>query len=179
MSDTDRSAKDTSVKDIQTQEIGAGEPDKKKWPDCCLDCTHNWQSKDLTPDSNELLNIFLMVLGGFTILYGLFQQFPDLFPWLTGLASNPDFQTFVGVLGGMHIILGGFALIAGIGMFREQEWAWGMSLMVLTFIIANTIMTIISTPFDWANIGFWLQLLSLGFAIIGIPWLLATKARYT
>ncbi len=158
--------------------LAAGEPKTKKWPDCCQDCTHEWQSKELTPDSNELLNIFLIVLGGLTILYGIFQQFPDLMPWLSTLASDPAFQTFVGILGGMHIILGGFAFIAGIGMFKEQEWAWGMSLMVLAFIIANTIYSFISTPFNLGNIGFWLQLISLAFAVIGIPWLLATKARY-
>ena len=52
-------------------ELSAGEPKTKKWPDCCNDCTHEWQSLELTPDSNELLNIFLIVLGGLTILYGL------------------------------------------------------------------------------------------------------------
>ncbi|MFX1295705.1 MAG: hypothetical protein ACFFD2_12745 [Promethearchaeota archaeon] len=54
--------------------------------------------------------------------------------------------------------------------------------MVLTFIVINTVSTFISTisggTFSLANIGFWLQLLALGFAILGIPWLLATKARY-
>jgi hypothetical protein len=167
---------------MEEQELSAGEPESKKWPACCEDCTHEWQSKELTPDSNELLNIFLMILGGLTVLYGLFYYFPDLFPWLQGITTNPDFQTFIGVLGTSNIILGVFALLAGIGLFQEQEWAWGMGLMVLTFIVANTIQTIISTiaggSFSVANLGFWLQIISLAFAVLGIPWLLATKARY-
>lgn len=158
-----------------------GEPSKKTWPDCCGECTHDWQSKALTPDSNELLNIFLMILGGLTVLYGLFLYFPEIFPFLGGLV-NPAVLTFMGVLGSSMLILGAFALLAGIGMFKEQEWAWGMALMVLVFIIANTVTTVISYitggTFDWGNIGMWLQIVSLVFAVIGIPWLLATKARY-
>jgi len=167
---------------MSDKDVGAGEPKEKKWPECCEDCTHDWQSKELTPDSNELLNIFLLILGGLTCLYGLFYYFPDLFPWLENITTNSDFQTFIGVLGTSNIILGVFALLAGIGLFQEQEWAWGMALMVLTFIIANTLQTVITTiaggSFSFANIGFWIQIISLAFAVIGIPWLLATKARY-
>jgi len=54
--------------------------------------------------------------------------------------------------------------------------------VVLTFIIANTLTTIIAYivngTFDWVNLGMWLQIVALGFALVGIPWLLATKARY-
>ena len=159
-----------------------GEPNKKTWPDCCNECSHEWQSKALIPDSNELLNIFLMILGGLTVLYGLFYYFPDMFAFLGTIVNEPAMQTFMGVLGSSMIILGAFALLAGIGMFQEQEWAWGMALMVLVFIIANTLTTVIATltggTFDWGNIGMWLQLVSLVIAVIGIPWLLATKARY-
>lgn len=162
--------------------MSEGEPNKKTWPDCCKECSHEWQSKALIPDSNELLNIFLMILGGLTLTYGIFYYFPGMFPWLQDITTNPDFQTFIGVLGSSNVILGVFALLAGIGMFQEQEWAWGMALMVLTFIIANTLSTVIAMvaggSFDWANIGMWLQLVSIIVAVIGIPWLLATKARY-
>ncbi|MFX1295704.1 MAG: hypothetical protein ACFFD2_12740 [Promethearchaeota archaeon] len=105
------------------RDLDIGEPKDKKWPVCCDDCTHEWQSKALTPDSNELLNIFLIVLGGLTILYGLFYYFPDLFPFLSDLAGSAEFQTFIGVLGTSNIILGGFSFIAGIGLFREQEYS--------------------------------------------------------
>jgi uncharacterized integral membrane protein len=58
----------------------------------------------------------------------------------------------------------------------------GMALMVLVFIIANTISTVINYiiggTFSVTNIIMWLQIISIVFAIIGIPWLLATKARY-
>lgn len=159
-----------------------GQPKNKAWPECCKDCTHEWQSKELTPDSNELLNIFLMILGGLTILYGLFYYFPSTFAFLGVVVTDPSMVTFMGVLGTSNIILGAFAFLAGIGMFKEQEWAWGMALMVLVFIIANTLSTVIGFLIGgvawWLSIGNWFQLVSIVFAILGIPWLLATKARY-
>jgi cytochrome b subunit of formate dehydrogenase len=158
-----------------------GEPKQKSWPECCADCTHDWQSKELTPDSNELLNIFLMILGGIAILYGLMTYFPAIFSGLS-IIFTPEVLAFMGVLGTSNLILGAFALLAGIGMFKEQEWAWGMALMVLVFIIANTISAVINYiiggAFNWQNIIMWLQIISCVVAVIGIPWLLATKARY-
>ena len=101
---------------------GPGEPSAKKWPDCCDECTHDWQSKELTPDSNELLNIFLLILGGLAILYALMTYFPTIF---AGFLLPPDLVAWISVLGPSSFILGAFAFLAGIGMFKEQEWAWG------------------------------------------------------
>ncbi|HUX99435.1 MAG TPA: hypothetical protein VMV49_07780 [Candidatus Deferrimicrobium sp.] len=158
-----------------------GEPKQKSWPECCEDCTHQWQAKELTPDSNELLNIFLMILGGLCILFGLMIYFPEIFSGLA-IIFPAEVMAFMGILGTSQLILGGFALLAGIGMFKEQEWAWGMALMVLIFIIANTISAvinyIITPPFQWDNIIMWIQIASCVIAAIGVPWLLATKARY-
>jgi hypothetical protein len=159
--------------------VDKGEPKSKSWPECCKSCTHEWQSKELTPDSNELLNIFLMILGGLAILIAFMGYFPTIF---AGITLPPDVIAWISVLGPSSIIMGGFALLAGIGMFKEQEWAWGMALVVLIFIIANTIGFVINLvmlgAFDWTSIIFWLQLVSVVFAVLGIPWLLATKARY-
>ena len=158
-----------------------GEPSKKSWPECCDDCTHDWQSKALTPDSNELLNIFLIILGGLAIFYGLMTYFPAIFAGL-GIPVPAEVIAFINTLGTSYFILGIFAFLSGVGMFKEQEWAWGMALMVLTFIIATNIGAIISYivggTFDVANVIMWLQIVSIAFAVIGIPWLLATKARY-
>ncbi len=162
--------------------MGEKPPEKKSWPDCCEECTHDFQNKATVPDSNELLNIFLIALGILTIIYGINYYFPWLIPGLEAVTGNEAVAAFLGVLGNSMIILGGFALLAGIGMFQEQEWAWGMALMVLVFIIANTIMTVINLIMGgtqwWLNWAAWIQLVSVVVAIIGIPWLLATKARY-
>ncbi|NVM28790.1 MAG: hypothetical protein HWN65_08100 [Candidatus Helarchaeota archaeon] len=156
-------------------------PKSKEWPMCCKeDCTHDFQNKVDIPDSNELLNTFLIIIGILTTLYGIHYYFPDIVPWLAAIGSIEP--TLIGILGTSMIILGGFALLAGIGMFQEQEWAWGMALMVLVFIIVNTIATVggylVGGVAWWSSWGAWLQIVSIIFAVIGIPWLLATKARY-
>ncbi len=158
------------------------EPPNKTWPECCDQCVSDYKNKETLPDSNELLNIFLIVIGGITIIYGLSYYFPYLFPWLQDLITNPDFQTYFTVLGSVNIILGCFAIISGIGMFQEQEWGWGMALMVLVFIIVNALITLINIlvggSFSLDNVSFWIQIISLPFAALGIPWLLGTKERY-
>ncbi len=157
-------------------------PSNKQWPECCDQCVSDWKNKANLPDSNELLNIFLIIIGGITVIYGFSYYFPSLFTWLQDITTNPDFQTYFVVLGSIHVIIGCFSIIAGIGMFQEQEWAWGMALLILTFIIINAIVTLINTvaggSFSLDNISFWIQLISIPFAALGIPWLLATKERY-
>lgn len=98
-----------------------GQPKNKSWPECCKDCTHEWQSKELTPDSNELLNIFLMILGGLAFFIGIMGYFPTIF---AGITLPADLIAWISVLGPTNFILGAFALLAGIGMFKEQEWAF-------------------------------------------------------
>ena len=100
------------------------DPKKKSWPDCCEECTHDWQNKATLPDSNELLNIFLIVLGGLTIIFGIFHFFPDIFAFMGIGIVEPAAQTLLGVFGSRMLILGGWTLIAGIGMFQEQEYVY-------------------------------------------------------
>ena len=170
-------------KAIKNREKNPAEPpSNKQWPGCCEECSSDWKNAANLPDSNELLNIFLIIIGGITVIYGFSYFFPSLFTWLQDITTNPDFQTYFIVLGSIHVILGSFAIIAGVGMFQEQEWAWGMALLILTFIIINAIVTLINTlvggSFSLDNISFWIQVVSVPFAALGIPWLLATKERY-
>ncbi|MFX1293739.1 MAG: hypothetical protein ACFFD2_02600 [Promethearchaeota archaeon] len=157
-------------------------PLNKQWPECCDQCSSDWKNKASLPDSNELLNIFLIIIGGITVIYGLSYYFPSLFTWLQDITTNPDFQTYFILLGSIYVIFGFSAIIAGIGMFQEQEWAWGMALLILAFIMINAIITLITTlaggSFSLYNISFWIQIVSVPFAAFGIPWLLATKERY-
>jgi len=146
-------------------------------------CIHEFKDGTTLPDSNELLNIFLIILGIFYILQGIMYYFPWIFSFGTAgnlmstLIGDPNFAAFAGTLSGNYFVIGGGAFLAGVGMFQEQEWAWGMALIILGIIIAGSIIGVIF-GFAITSVIWWLQVLSLAFAAIGIPWLLATKERY-
>ena len=146
-------------------------------------CIHEFKDGTTLPDSNELLNIFLIILGIFYLMQGILMYFPWLL-YINGNVGNvlgsvflsEGGLAFANTLSGNYIVIGGGALMAGIGMFAEQEWGWGMALIILLIVIFSSIFSVLA--FNWASWIWWVQVLSLVFAIIGIPWLLATKERY-
>lgn len=167
---------------VKGHKQGQGEPASKKWPECCDSCTHNWQSEELTPKHGVIIiNIFLLIIGVISILYALIVYLPTYFAFVLPPEVIVLLTTMGGPLGTITIVLGLFAFIAAIGMFNAQEYAWGMGLMVLAFIIANSftqVWALLTTGAPWTSITFWLQLISVVIAVIGIPWLLARKARF-
>lgn len=135
-------------------------------------------------DSNELLNIILILLG----LVYIFLALMEILGWFgidlgLGWVDIPEAALVLGPQGLVTITLGIFAVIAGIGMFREEEWALGIALVVLAFIIVNAVADIIGLwnasgidfLFDWIN---WITIITLIIAIVGFLWLLATTERY-
>ncbi|TXT66343.1 MAG: hypothetical protein BAJALOKI3v1_30001, partial [Promethearchaeota archaeon] len=81
-------------------------------------------SEEEVKDSNELLNIILILLGAFYV----FLAVVDFLTWagidlalppeITGGAASTQLQAILGSQGLITITLGIFAIIAGIGMFR-------------------------------------------------------------
>ena len=141
-------------------------------------------------DSNELLNILMIILG---LLY-LFKGIMDFLAWggiivpswLSDFATDPDLAvalTFFGSQGLVSIALGFWCLISGIGMFREEEYAMGMGLVVLSIMAISSVTSVIgwiSNPasFDlvyWPN---YVILVSFIVGVIGFLWLLLTYKRY-
>jgi len=168
---------------VKGHKQGEGEPSNKDWPACCDECTHNWQSEALTPKHGVIIiNLFLLVIGVLAIIYGLIVYFPHYFSLVLPSEVVTLLETMGGPLGTITILLGIFAFLAAISMFNAQEYGWGMALVVLSFIIMNSItqvwalLTSGATP--WTSITFWLQLISVIMAVIGIPWLLVTKGRF-
>ena len=118
-------------------------------------------------------------------------NFLPAFVWDTIITGEEGVAAFKGLLGDSALIrtvLGAFCLIAGIGMFQEQEWAWGMAIVLLSVIIVTTggaVISSIVTPiissatFNFWSWAFWIQLIAVSFAALGILWLLATKSRYS
>lgn len=148
------------------------------------------ENKVKKKDSNELLNILMIVLG----LLFLFKGVMDFLAWggiivpswLSDFATDPDLAaalTFFGSQGLISIALGFWCLVAGIGMFREEEYAMGMGLVVLSIMAISGVTAVIgwiSNPasFDlvyWPN---YVVLVSFIVGLLGFVWLLFTYKRY-
>ncbi|MHA1270349.1 MAG: hypothetical protein ACTSPY_11220 [Candidatus Helarchaeota archaeon] len=162
--------------------------EKKKKSNTCeynAYCRHHFKDINEIPDSNELLNAFLIILGGIYVYQAIVQWFGAFLPsWLTGIITYPgvsDVLTILSTFNGTYqLIIGAGALIAGIGLNAEQEWAWGMGLLVLVFIAITSLTGLISivTLGTWLSLTFLIQIVSVAASVLGIFWLLGTKERY-
>ena len=109
------------------------------------------KKKEITKkDSNELLNFLMIILG----LLFLFKGIMDLLAWghiivpswLSDFSDNPDLAaalTFFGSQGLISITLGFWCLVAGIFMMREEEFAMGIGLVVLSIMAVQGVTAII------------------------------------
>jgi hypothetical protein len=145
-------------------------------------------SEEEVKDSNELLNIILILLGGFYVFLAIvdfltWAGFPlALPPEITGGAASSQLQAILGSQGLITITLGVFAIIAGIGMFREEEWALGIGLVVLAIISVNSVADLIgiigaggSWWLVWVN---YITIVALIIGVVGFFWLVFTTERY-
>ncbi|MHA1729702.1 MAG: hypothetical protein ACTSWY_13375 [Promethearchaeota archaeon] len=142
------------------------------------------------PDSNELLNIIMMVLGVLFIIQGvlnILSWFGVLTPgWLTAITSGDSGQAAMALLGQSGLVttlLGVWCFISGVGMMREEEWAWGVALIVLSIMFVNALGSLIGwitapTTFEIGNFTTWITLIGLIVAVLGFLWLIFTKKRY-
>ncbi|MHA2472710.1 MAG: hypothetical protein ACXAES_05695 [Promethearchaeota archaeon] len=135
-------------------------------------------------DSNELLNILMIVIGLLFIL----KAVTELLAWAgilvpSWLTAGDEALSIFGGQGVISILLGFWCFVSGIGMFKEEEYAMGMGLVVLSIMAAVGIMAIvgwISAPstFDGA---YWPNYIIIGATIVGVLgfiWLLMTYKRY-
>ncbi|TFF97902.1 MAG: hypothetical protein EU541_07585 [Promethearchaeota archaeon] len=141
-------------------------------------------SEEKVKDSNELLNIILIILGIFYIFIAVMEFLAGAgilsLELYTGSEVSAAMSATLGGRGLLAFVLGVFAVIAGIGMFREEEWALGMALVILAIIVVNSISQIwglIGGQF-LTSISFWISLVALIIAAIGFVWLLFTTERY-
>ncbi|MFW9876938.1 MAG: hypothetical protein ACFFG0_27915, partial [Candidatus Thorarchaeota archaeon] len=97
--------------------------------------------------------------------------------------SNPAIVaalTILGPSGIVSIVLGFWCLVSGIGMFREEEYAMGMGLVVLSVMAVQTLSVMLS----WGGIEWWTNwinyIIIAAFIIgaVGFFWLVFTYKRY-
>lgn len=145
-------------------------------------------SKTKVKSSNKFLNI-LIILVGLLFIFQALIYILTIFNVITPTGWLADLIVTVGgafALGGnslLFAVIGLWCLISGIGMFKDAEWAMGQALVVLSIIVATTILTVIGWIFDWASFytNLWTNILTLASFIIGVIgfiWLFATRKRY-
>lgn len=147
------------------------------------------KQKEKKKDSNELLNFLMIILG----LLFLFKGVMDFLAWAgiiypswLDIASTPELAaalTLFGSQGLISIALGFWCLVAGIGMFREEEYAMGIGLVVLSIMALTGLTSVIgwvSNPasFDLAYWPNYIVLIAFIVGVLGFVWLLVTYKRY-
>ncbi|MHA2008160.1 MAG: hypothetical protein ACXABO_13175 [Promethearchaeota archaeon] len=141
-------------------------------------------SETKTKDSNELLNFLMIIIGALFIL----KAVTELLAWAgillpSWLTAGDEALSIFGGQGIISILLGFWCLVAGIGLFREEEYALGMGLVVLSIMAGVGIMAIvgwISAPASF-DASYWPNYITIIAAIVGILgflWLLFTYKRY-
>ncbi len=138
-------------------------------------------SESKKKDSNELLN-FLMIIIGLLFLIKAIMEFLAWAGIYTPSWAVDD--AVLSVFGGqatISILLGFWCLVSGIGMFREEEYAMGMGLVVLSIMAASGIMTMIGWAGGSFDAAYWPNYLIIVASIVGVIgflWLLMTYKRY-
>ncbi len=145
--------------------------------------------KSKVKDSNELLNVIMIILG----LLFLFKGVMDFLAWggiivpsWLDITTTPEVAaalTMFGSQGLISIALGFWCLVAGIGMFREEEYAMGIGLVVLSLMALSGVSSVIgwiTNPISF-DLVYWPNYIVLGAFIVGLVgfiWLLFTYKRY-
>ncbi|MHA1105006.1 MAG: hypothetical protein ACTSPN_04700 [Promethearchaeota archaeon] len=132
-------------------------------------------------DSNELLNWLLIIIG----LLFVFQAVTQFLAWAGVPFAVPSWLTEAAALqlfgsqGLLSIVLGFFAIVAGIGMFKEEEYAMGMAFVVLAIMAVQGIASLLGGLFNATYWGSWIILASTIIGVLGFVWLLFTYKRYS
>ena len=132
-------------------------------------------------DSNELLNFLMIIIGLLFIIKAIMEFLAWADIYTPAWAVDDAVLSVFGGQATISILLGFWCLVAGIGLFREEEYALGMGLVVLSIMAASGIMTMIGWgggSFDaeyWPN---YLIIIATIVGIVGFFWLLRTYKRY-
>ncbi|MFX1495170.1 MAG: hypothetical protein ACFFBZ_12865 [Promethearchaeota archaeon] len=133
-------------------------------------------------ESSALLNIIVIILGAYFLFLAVIQTLA-----MVGItiALPPEVAYFAGLLGSgsmlVSYVLGFWAFIAGFGLFKEQEWAMGIALVVLSLMAVvslSYLLPLLSIPNWYAAWTSWVYIVALVISVIGFVYLLITRRRY-
>jgi hypothetical protein len=134
-----------------------------------------------------LYGIILMAAGAFIIVLGVMDMLNMNFIYNylndTGLS---DLAAMLPTVGVTNFIIGIFAVIAGYGLIIDQEWGWGIAMFILVYTAAQAIVYLANTAVSLslspslllASVVFWVSLITVIIAVVGLIYLGLTKYKY-
>jgi hypothetical protein len=136
--------------------------------------------------SSTILNLLLIIFGAIFLLQGvvtLLVSYTSIAmpAWIVGtLGATAEAQALLGATGWSNIALGIWALICGIAMFAEEEWAMGQALVVLSLMAINALPLAVASIVagDWGSVYTYIYILVGLVGIVGFVYLIITHRRY-
>ncbi|NHI93784.1 MAG: hypothetical protein EAX96_14955 [Candidatus Lokiarchaeota archaeon] len=129
--------------------------------------------------------VILMISGAILLVIGIMNLVG--FNPLIGLSgSDPTVARAVGTSAWTDIVIAGWGFISGYGLIKDQEWAWGTSLLILTYVVVKFLndsiqgiwALIVSPATAIYSISVWVYVILFCIGVFGIIYLLATKYKY-
>jgi hypothetical protein len=132
-----------------------------------------------------LYGLILILAGGLIVVTGLLNALGISFlsDQLQSLGYS-DLAAMASSVGYLHIAIGAWGIIGGVGLIKDQEWGWGIALVVLSLVIVTFIVDVILglkaaiETSIWTDWVLWIKLVALIVAGVGIVYLLMTKEKY-
>jgi hypothetical protein len=140
--------------------------------------------------SSTILNLLIIIFGLFFAFVGILDILTGSFGltlpgWLASTyasINDPAVLALLGNAGWTTTALGVWAVIAGVALFAEEEWALGQTLVILSLMAINSIPTVISlfmtSPIVWGSVYLWVYLVIAIVSVVGFIYLLVTSKRY-
>ena len=128
-----------------------------------------------------LYGIILIATGGMILVIGLLNALGiSIVAEVLELAGYGVLIPLVDSVGYMYMAIGAWGVVGGVGLIKDQEWGWGISLVVLSTVIVAFLAEIIVgfMAETWTDILLWIKLAALILAAGGIVYLLLTKEKY-
>jgi len=139
--------------------------------------------------SSTILNLLVIIIGVVFAFLGIIQLltgFGLVLPtWLVSVYAtlgDPAVLALIGAAAWTTAGIGIWAIIAGIFLFKEEEWAMGQTLVILSLMALNSIPWVIaefmSGAVNWASLFLWVYLVIALVSVVGFVYLLITSKRY-
>ncbi len=134
------------------------------------------QNMSKPKQSSWFLNLLMLIIGILTILLAVFSYLPAPTWWPFNGPATAAFTAMV------SLPIGIWMFIAALGLWKEQEWAYGASLVCFTVLLFNGLVYVVTGIMGglaffeiWIN---WIEFIIVLIAAVGFLYLLFTMGRY-